>query len=274
MRKTTRTASWITAGLLAAAALTLPTTGQAMAYTTPRPSPSPSVSPSAPTCPTTPTSPNAPPSAPGTPEVIGVYMNMARLRWAPATDDDGIACYQVRENRDGVAVTVATFSSTATLGDVYLPWPPYGVPSQIHELYIVAVDTKGATGPASGTVSVKIVNDVVTSPSASPRLTCRVEYYPFTWPGGMAVNIALTNTGSTPIYNWKLDFNFTAGQQVTYGWVAIWSQTGTKVTATAPPFVKDIAPGQTLNIGFNGTHSGTNPSPDDFRLNDTIGCTS
>ncbi|WP_433501137.1 cellulose binding domain-containing protein [Sphaerimonospora sp. CA-214678] len=214
---------------------------------------------------------NTPPTAPGTPEIVSVSMNWVRLRWAPATDSDGIACYYVREDRgDGSFAIVASFQPAVTEGDVYLPWPPSGVPSQTHNLYVVAVDTKGATGAASGTVAVTIYNDVITSPSASPNPTCEVKATSSTWGGGMTTNIAITNTGSTTVRDWRLTFDFpNPGQQVTAGWSATWSQTGSAVTATAMPWNKDIAPGKTVWIGFNGTHTGANPTPAAFLLNGT-----
>lgn len=280
MRTRTGAGTWVAAVLLAAAALVVPAaarataapmTGTATALDTapPTPSPTPTLAFPCKTAPTSPTAPpNTPPSAPGTPEVVGVFMNSVRLKWAPATDEDGIACYYVREMRNGTPYVVASFQPAVTEGDVYLPWPPAGVASQVHELHVVAIDAKGALGPASGTVAVTIYNDVITSPSASPQPTCRVQYRPVTWPGGMTANIAITNTGTTAVRDWRLTFTFPdSGQRVTWGWVATWAQTGAQVTATAPNWNKDIAPGQTLNIGFNGEHSGANPDPAKFFLN-------
>ncbi len=131
----------------------------------------------------------------------------------------------------------------------------------------MAVDTKGATGAASGTVAVTIYNDVI-SPSASPQPTCQVKATSSTWGGGMTTNVAITNTGSTTVRDWRLTFGFPdPGQRLTRGWSATWSQTGSAVTATAMSWNKDIAPGKTLWIGFNGTHTGANPTPAAFLLN-------
>ncbi len=114
-----------------------------------------------------------------------------------------------------------------------------------------------------------IYNDIVSpSPSVSPSPTCRVEATSTTWGGGMTTNIAITNTGSATVRDWRLTFAFPdPGQQVTAGWSATWSQTGSAVTASAMSWNGDIAPGKTLWIGFNGTHTGANPTPAVFRLN-------
>ena len=50
------------------------------------------------------------------------------------------------------------------------------------------------------------------------------------WQGGFNANVAITNLGS-PLTSWTLTWDFTAGQQVTQGWNATYSQSGTKVTA-------------------------------------------
>lgn len=276
MRKRTKAGAWI-AAVLGTAAFAVPstTTGTMAANATPVPMSTP---PS--TCSNTPAPDpdpaNIPPTAPGTPEVVMNIMNMARLRWTPATDPDGvIACYLVRENlADGSVTTRAVFQPTVTEGDVVLPWPPSGVPSVEHELYIVAVDSKGAVGPPSGTVIVKSYNDIVPvpspTPSPPPQPTCRVEASSSTWGDGMTTNIAITNTGTTTVNDWKLTFSFPdSGQKVTSGWSATWTQTGSTVTATGMPWNKDLAPGQTLWIGFNGTHNGANPTPTTFQLNGT-----
>lgn len=86
--------------------------------------------------------------------------------------------------------------------------------------------------------------------------------------GLMTATIELTNTGTTPVRDWRLTFLFTdPGQAVSLGWSATWSQTGAEVTAVAPPWGTDIAPGQTVHLGFNGSYSGGGSNPMQWRLN-------
>ncbi|MEN3540245.1 cellulose binding domain-containing protein [Microbispora sp. ZYX-F-249] len=259
MRSKTALSAWMTAGLLAAAAFVVPAVvesgagGTAYALTTAPPPPTPipcepSTSPS-----------GTPPTAPGTPRIGSVLLNSVGLSWTPATDEDGIACYRVMETRDGVTSGVATFGPDATGGVFSLRWPPSGVAFEDHELYLVAIDKEGAVSPASGSVTVRIYNDIIASPSPSPsplRITCRVDYRPITWPGGMTATVEVTNTKSTPVRDWRLTFLFTdPGQTVSTGWSATWSQTGREVTAAAPSWSTDIAAGQTVHLGFNGSPS-------------------
>ncbi|WP_285786240.1 cellulose binding domain-containing protein [Microbispora sp. NBRC 16548] len=269
MRSKTGMGAWVTAVLLAVAALVVPAAARTeagaavVALTTAPPPPTP--------IPCEPGTPSAgtPPTAPGTPEIVHVLLNAVSLRWAPATDEDGIACYRVQETRDGVTSVKATFGPNATGGDLTLRWPPSGVAFEDHELHVVAVDTEGAVSPASGSVTVRIYNDVITTPSPSPRpITCRVTYRSFGFNGTMSSNISITNTGAAPVHDWRLTFLFTdSGQMVLSGWSATWSQTGSEVTAAAPSWGSDIAPGQTVYIGFNGYYSGVNSNPVQWRLN-------
>ncbi|KAA9375208.1 hypothetical protein F5972_27925 [Microbispora cellulosiformans] len=275
-RTRTGTGAWITAALLAGAAIVAPaaaraTAGTSAAFTTFPPSPSPTASPTP--CPAIqpPSEQNTPPTAPGTPTDVQVFMTQVILHWAPATDADGIACYQVREVWEGVERVVGSFGGTVAGGSVYLPWPPRGVPSQVHQLYVVAVDTKGAAGPPSGSVSVTIYNDLVDppSPSASPaRVTCRVAVSSSSWWSGMSTSITITNTAETAVSGWRLTFAFPdPGQKVTNGWSATWSQSGTQVTAVNLDWNKTIAPGKSVTVGFLGSHTGANPSPATYSLN-------
>ncbi|WP_405087117.1 cellulose binding domain-containing protein [Microbispora sp. NBC_01389] len=278
-RTRTGTGAWITAALLAGAAIIAPaaaraTAGSTAAYTTSPPAtPSPTGSPTP--CPAIqpPSGQNTPPTAPGAPEAVQVVMTLVRLRWAPATDADGIACYQVREVRNGAEYVVGTFGGTVTEGSVYLPWPPGSTRSEVHQLYVVAVDTKGAAGPASGSTSVTVYNDVVYPPSPSPspspaRVTCRVAVDSSSWWSGMTTSITITNTAETAVNGWRLTFAFPdPGQKVTNGWSATWSQSGTEVTAVNLDWNKTIAPGRSVTIGFLGSHTGANPSPATYSLN-------
>ncbi|MFG1697829.1 glycoside hydrolase family 48 protein [Nonomuraea sp. NPDC049309] len=108
---------------------------------------------------------------------------------------------------------------------------------------------------------------------AQAAVACDVTYAANEWTsgqnqGGFTANITLKNTGD-PISSWTLEFDFpTTGQQYTpSGWGANWSQSGTHVTATSMPYNGDLATGDSVSIGFNGTWTGSNPSPTTFSVN-------
>lgn len=109
------------------------------------------------------------------------------------------------------------------------------------------------------------------SPSQSPATGCRVAYTTNSWSTGFTGTVTITN-GPAAISNWTLTWPWTAGQQVTQGWSATVTQSGTQVTATNASWNGSLPAGGTVSFGFNGTHTGANPAPASFTLNGTA-CT-
>ncbi|MBX6386075.1 MAG: glycoside hydrolase family 6 protein [Microbispora sp.] len=108
---------------------------------------------------------------------------------------------------------------------------------------------------------------VATATSASAAVSCKVTYTASEWQGGMSANLTIQNLGD-PINGWTLTFTFpNSSQRVAQGWSANWSQSGSTVTATAMDWNKSLPTGGSTNIGFNGTWSGSNPAPTDFKIN-------
>ena len=84
---------------------------------------------------------------------------------------------------------------------------------------------------------------------------------------GFGANITITNTGSAAINGWTLAFAFAAGQLVTQGWNATFTQQGSQVTAQSLSYNGSLAPGASTSIGFNGSWTTSNPAPTSFTLN-------
>jgi hypothetical protein len=102
--------------------------------------------------------------------------------------------------------------------------------------------------------------------------TCSVAYIIANqWNSGFQTNITITNNGTTAIQGYNLVWNYAAGQTVSSGWNANFSQTGTTVTAAnvASYWNGTIQPGGSVSFGFQGSHSGSNPAPTTFTLNGT-----
>ncbi|MEU9886639.1 glycoside hydrolase family 48 protein [Sphaerisporangium sp. NPDC051011] len=112
---------------------------------------------------------------------------------------------------------------------------------------------------------------VVASSPASAAVACSVDYTTNDWNNGFTGAVKITNNGDAWT-NWTLRFAFPGGQQVTQGWSADWSQTGANVTATNLSWNGSLGTGQSTNIGFNGSHTGTNPKPTSFSINGVV-CT-
>lgn len=104
--------------------------------------------------------------------------------------------------------------------------------------------------------------------SQAAALSCHVKYAKQSeWTPGFVADITLSNTGTKPIDGWKLTFTLGAGQKVTNGWNAIFTQNGSTVTAEATSSTPRIAPDTAVMLGFQGTWSGRNPVPKQFTVN-------
>jgi endo-1,4-beta-xylanase len=112
------------------------------------------------------------------------------------------------------------------------------------------------------------------SPSSSPVPGgCTVAYrIGNQWTGGFTADVTVTNQGTTAIGPWQVGWQFAAGQQVTQGWSAVFTQSGATVTAANPSWAATLAPGASYGFGFNGSWGASNPVPTAFTLNGAV-CT-
>ncbi|MEU6432496.1 cellulose binding domain-containing protein [Microbispora sp. NPDC046973] len=109
------------------------------------------------------------------------------------------------------------------------------------------------------------------SPSASPSggtgTGPRVAYTMSTWNNGFTASISITNTGTSAIDGWTLGFTLPSGQTITSGWNATYSPSSGQVSARNVSYNATIAPGATIDIGFQATHTGNTAEPTAFTLN-------
>jgi cellulose 1,4-beta-cellobiosidase len=107
----------------------------------------------------------------------------------------------------------------------------------------------------------------VSASTAHAQTACDVDYQ-VAWDGGsgFGANVTINNLGAA-INGWTLTFAFPGNQQISNGWIAVWSQSGANVTAVNEPWSANIPSGGSLALGFNGSYSGSNPSPSTFFLN-------
>ena len=174
------------------------------------------------------------------------------LRWTASTDNSGgsgVAGYDVY--RAGTLVgssTTPSFTATGlAAGTSYV-------------FTVVAKDVAGNRSAASTALTAYTAPDVATG-------SCAVTYTANSWSTGFTGAVKITNTGTSPLAGWTLAFTYANGQKVTQGWSATWSQTGAAVTATGVAWNSTLAPGASTEIGFNGTHTGTNTAPTAFTVN-------
>jgi GH43 family beta-xylosidase len=102
---------------------------------------------------------------------------------------------------------------------------------------------------------------------------CRVTYtVSHQWTGGFGASVTVVNLGD-PIDGWHLTFTFPqAGQWVSQGWNATWTQSGQNVTAVNAGWNAALGTNASASLGFNGAWTTANPVPTAFSLNGTV-CT-
>jgi acetylxylan esterase len=96
---------------------------------------------------------------------------------------------------------------------------------------------------------------------------CKVNYAVNQWTGGFTATLTITNTSTSTLNGWRLQFTFPSSQQVTQGWNGVFAQSGANVTITNASYNTTLAAGASVSPGFNGSWSGSNPSPTAFTLN-------
>jgi endo-1,4-beta-xylanase len=115
---------------------------------------------------------------------------------------------------------------------------------------------------------------VSTSQAAPPpveRSPCSVRYaVTDQWNDGFTAGVSVTNTGSQTLSPWTVTWTFTAGQRVTHSWNGDFSQNGSRVTMKAVSYNLTLAPGATVDIGFNGAFDHGNPAPTGFALDGAV----
>ncbi|GGR96233.1 endoglucanase [Streptomyces humidus] len=193
------------------------------------------------------------PTAPGAPTASAVTATSATLTWTAATDDVGVAGYDV-VRIDGTTETgvAASTAPTATVTGL-----------TAHTAYTFAVYARDAAGNRSARSSA--VN--VTTADA-PAVACSVGYRVVgEWQGGFQGEITLRNTGSTPVSGWRLAFAFADGQSVTTMWGGTAAQSGGSVNVTPAAYNSTVPAGGSVTVGFIGSKGATNTAPTAFTLN-------
>jgi cellulase/cellobiase CelA1 len=108
------------------------------------------------------------------------------------------------------------------------------------------------------------------SPTPSPTGPvgpCSVTYSTNDWSNGFTGSLTIRNTGTAAWSSWTVAFTFPAGQRITQGWGARWTQSGAAVTGVNESWNGAVPAGGQLSVGFNASHPGTNPRPTGFTVN-------
>jgi hypothetical protein len=200
-------------------------------------------------------------TAPGSPTVSNVTEHNATISWRPSTGGD-VTRYEVYEQHGTNSVLLGESTSTTFTAQNLDPGTSY-------TLNVLATDQQGYLSMPSQPVTF-----ITGTPQNS---SCAVSYtLSNDWGSGFVANIAITDTGASPITGWTLAFRFpTSTESVSSStWNASYSEDGQNVTVTPADWDADLAAssGNTVSIGFVGNQSGADPPPASFTLNGTV-CT-
>ena len=87
------------------------------------------------------------------------------------------------------------------------------------------------------------------------------------WNTGLTSSITIANTGTSAVNGWSLVFTLPSGQTITSGWNATYTPASGQITATNASYDAAIAPGASVNIGFQANQTGNAGAPSSFTLN-------
>ncbi|HCT79697.1 MAG TPA: xyloglucanase [Micromonosporaceae bacterium] len=100
------------------------------------------------------------------------------------------------------------------------------------------------------------------SPTPSAGRSCSATYTVTNqWPGGFGAEVRVTNTGTTALTGWRVNWTYTAGQTITQLWSGNLTQTGSAVQVTNMSYNGSLSLGSSTTFGFNASWTSTNPSP-------------
>ncbi|WP_327044870.1 cellulose binding domain-containing protein [Microbispora sp. NBC_01189] len=156
------------------------------------------------------------------------------------------------------ATTMSNGSLTVTL------------PARSMTTYVTSLSGSSPSATPTVTPTVTPTQSPSQSPSQSPTGgtgAARVAYTMNSWSTGFTASISITNTGSSTINGWTLAFTLPSGQTITSGWNATFSPSSGQVSARNVDYNATIAPGATVDIGFQANHSGNTSKPTSFTLN-------
>ncbi|WP_329214528.1 cellulase family glycosylhydrolase [Streptomyces sp. NBC_00683] len=198
------------------------------------------------------------PGAPGTPSASAVTATSATLSWTAATDNVGVAGYDVVRVSGGSETTVAASATNSVTVS--------GLTAET--AYTFAVYARDAAGNRSArSATVALVTDEGTG---TPGAGCSVGYRVVgDWPGGFQGEIVIRNTATTAINGWTLAFSFADGQTVSHAWGGSFTQNGGSVSVVPASYTSAIPAGGSVTVGFNAARGTTNTAATGFKLSGT-----
>jgi poly(hydroxyalkanoate) depolymerase family esterase len=131
----------------------------------------------------------------------------------------------------------------------------------------LAIQFFGLTGSQPPPTTTTTTTSPTTTTQPGGGSGCHVTDTINAWNTGLTSSITITNNGTSAINGWSLAFPLPSGQTITSGWNATFTPASGQVTATNASYDGAIAPGSSVNIGFQANQSGNAGAPASFTLN-------
>ncbi|WP_030613019.1 cellulase family glycosylhydrolase [Streptomyces fulvoviolaceus] len=193
------------------------------------------------------------PTTPGTPTASAVTATSANLSWTAATDNVGVAGYDVvRVGGTSETTVAASTTNSVTVSGL--------TAATTYTFAVYARDAAGNRSARSATVNVTTAD--------TPAGSCSVGYKVVgEWQGGFQGELAIRNTGTAAVSGWKLGFAFADGQTISNMWGGTATQSGGTVSVAPASYTNTIAAGGSVTVGFIASKGATNTAPTAFTLN-------
>lgn len=209
-------------------------------------------------------------------KLAGSFLHPGDTLLKTTSDQPLVQAYAVK-SADGSVKVMLVNDDPSTTYTVNLAYTGFTPGSGAPVTSVLAPPGTGITTGTGGTAASQSLAPytaamMTVKPAAASAAGCAVAYSVNDWGGGFTGTVTVTNTGTSAVNGWTLGFAWPGAQQITNGWNATWTQTGTQVTAANPSWSPALQPGTATTLGFNATYTGGNSPPTAFTLNGS-GCT-
>ena len=190
-----------------------------------------------------------PPSAPGGVTAGASTTTSVSLSWSASTDNVGVTGYQVFSGATQVATTTGTSATVTGL-----------TPSTSYTFTVKAVDAAGNVSAASNAAT-------VTTPAPPSGGLTATFAKSSDWGSGFVGAYTIKNGGSSTVNGWRLEFDLPAGATVTSAWSGKLSSSGSHYVLTDVSWTHTIAPGGSVQVGFQVAYTTGFAAPQNCLLN-------